>query len=110
MKHRSFSPHATQKTGAREESPAPARFQGAFQFGMLTLSMAWMMPFDAWMSVLLTLAPFTVTTLPLRPRVNSLPETVFTFSPSRILLTADAERFPENTWERRMPFSFSLSL
>src|SRR6266404_1625807 len=71
--------------------------------------MAWITPFDAWMSVLLTMAPLTVTTLSLSPSVNSLPETVFTLSPSCILPTAAAERFPGSTWKSRMPFSFSLS-
>lgn len=63
----------------------------ALQFAVMTLSMEWMKPFDATMSVLLTTAPFTVTRSPLRPSVNSLPETVLILSPSCICWTADDE-------------------
>src|SRR5216684_1021275 len=79
------------------------------QLGMITLSMAWMTPFLAWMSLVVTLAPFTVMASPLRPSVNSLPETVFTLSPSRIKPTSCAETVPGSTWKRSTPFNFSVS-
>src|SRR2546425_4804104 len=47
---------------------------------MITVSIAWMIPLDALRSVWVTRAPFTVTASPLRPRVKSLPDTVFTLS------------------------------
>ena len=68
-----------------------------------------MTPFLAWISLVVTLAPFTVIASPLRPSVNSLPETVFTLSPSCIWPTACAETLPATTWNSSTPFSFSLS-
>src|SRR5207302_10679347 len=67
------------------------------QLGMMTLSMAWMTPFLACMSLVVTLAPFTVIASPSSPSVKSLPDTVFTLSPSRICPTACALTLPART-------------
>ena len=75
--------------------------------GKMTESMMWMTPLEHSMSVVVTLAPSTMTPSVPTLMVISAPLTVGTLAPSMVT-TVLAITLPETTWYVRMPVSLAL--